>query len=329
MKKAILFFLVIIFVLIQYICLHNFVMVIINKDNQDSINLNMKRPVGDGDILESLANYPELKRILLNAKIDVPLINDFIPQGIVVIDDYIFITGYFESKDNSKCYVLNKKGEIVNEVELDNNSHVGSIAYDKINNLIWIPNNEGILSAYNKDDFLNKKHVDAKYSYSGFSIDLMDFQDIRKNHIAYLYVDNEYIYFGNFFINSNCLIKKYKIVLKNNVVNLKYINSFYVPPKTQSITFVEKDNEKYMLLSRSYGRHNSSQLYIYNYEDDIIDYNNLEIKMVDLPPMLEQISVDNNNLYLLFESGATKYWDCEEKLKVIPIINLEELLTIN
>ena len=92
---------------------------------------------------------------------------------------------------------------------------------------------------------------------------------------------------------------------------------------------VEKDNEKYMLLSRSYGRGNSSQMYVYNYDDSIVDYNGLEIKMMEYPPMLEQINIDKKYLYLLFESGATKYDDCLEKMKVIPIINVNEVLNLN
>lgn len=89
---------------------------------------------------------------------------------------------------------------------------------------------------------------------------------------------------------------------------------------------VKKNNQKYMLLSRSYGRHNSSQLDVYKYDEEVRDYNGLEIKVIDLPPMLEQISMQKRDLYLLFESGANKYADCEEIIDVIPIIDIDELL---
>lgn len=298
-------------------------------DGTSIVNVDVKKPITNTEILPILANYADLRKNILSAKINVPLMDDLIPQGLVVIDDFILITGYYDSKENSRCYVLNNKGEIINAVELDTNSHVGAIAYDKINDLIWIPDNAGILNAYVRKDFFTKKQVIAKYQFMGLSDELIDFKDIKSKHIAYLYVDNNYLYFGNFFVNNNCIVKKYQIVPSGNLIDLKYISSFNVPPKTQGITFLDNDNKKYMLLSKSYGRRNSSQLVIYNYDENVIDYNGLELKTLELPPMLEQISIDKNFLYLLFESGASKYADCLEKMDVIPIIGINDILSKN
>lgn len=298
-------------------------------DGTKLIDVNEKKPIIDEDILHLLANYPDFRKSVLNAEVNIPLMNDFIPQGLVKIDDKLLITGYYETNENSKCYVIDNKGEVINEVELDTNSHVGAIAYDKVNDLIWIPDNMGILNAYNRSDFFLKDKVIAKYQYMGLSEELTDYKDINRKHIAYLYVDNDYLYFGNFYVNNNCIVKKYKIKSNGNLIDLKYVSSFNVPSRIQGITFVEKDNQKYMLLSRSYGRSNSSQLFIYIYDENILDYNGLEIKMMEYPPMLEQISIDKNYLYLLFESGATKYDNCMEKMKVIPIIGLNEVLSLN
>lgn len=298
-------------------------------DGTEVIDVDIKKPITDEGMLELLANYPDLRDSILNAEISIPLVDDFIPQGLAVIDDNILITGYYETKTNSKCYILNNRGEIINVVELDTNSHVGAIAYDEAHDLIWIPDNRGIINAYNKSDFFWKQNVKAKYQYMGNSEELIDFKDSNSKHIAYLYVDNNYLYFGNFFVNKNCIVKKYEIVSKENLIDLKYVSSFNVPSRIQGMTFLEKDNEKYMLLSRSYGRGNSSQMYVYNYDDSIVDYNGLEIKMMEYPPMLEQINIDKKYLYLLFESGATKYDDCLEKMKVIPIINVNEVLNLN
>lgn len=293
------------------------------------IDVTKKKPIIDEEILSLLAKYPDLRRAILNAEINIPLINDFIPQGLVTINDKLLVTGYYESNENSKCYVIDSKGAIINVVELDTNSHVGAIAYDRVNDLIWIPDNMGILSAYKSEDFFYKDKVVAKYQFMGLSEELIDYKDVKSRHIAYLYVDNNYLYFGNFFINNNCTIKKYAITSNGNLIDLKYVNKFVVPSRIQGMTFLEKDNHKYMLLSRSYGRGNSSQIYVYNSDENILDYNGLEIKVLEYPPMLEQISINNNYLYLLFESGATKYDNCLEKVKVIPIIDINEVLSLN
>lgn len=297
-------------------------------DGTEIIDINEKKPIIDEDILELLASYPDLRKSVLSAKINVPLMDDFVPQGLVVVNNNILITGYYDSKENSKCYVLNNKGEVINIVELDTNSHVGAIAYDKLNDLIWIPDNAGILNAYNRKDFFEKSNVSAKYQFMGNSEELIDFKNAKDKHIAYLYVDDNYLYFGNFLVNNSCIVKKYEIRVDGNLVDLKYVNSFTLPSQTQGLTFVEHDNKKYMLISRSYGRCNPSQIYVYNYDEVITDYNGLEIKRLDYPPMLEQISVDKSHLYLLFESGATKYENGIERMRVIPIINVNEVLNM-
>lgn len=293
------------------------------------IDINVKRPIVDEEILNSINNYDNLKKVILNASINTPIDKDLIPQGIEIVKSKIFITGYYENNENSKCYVLDKSGNVRNIVTLDNNSHVGSIAYDEVNDLIWIPGNDGLLNAYKREDFIKKKEVEATYQFSGFSLDLKDYKDKNKLHIAYIYIDNDNLYFGNFFINKSCIIKKYKIVKNGNMIDLQYVQTFTGPEKVQGMTLYKKDNQEYLILSKSYGRHNSSQIYVYHYDEEIVDYNNLEIKVIDLPPMLEQISLNNNKLYLLFESGANKYYDCEEKLDVIPVIDIDELLRLD
>lgn len=268
-----------------------------------------------------LNNYPELKQLTYKANINIPTYNNFIPQGITKVDNYYFITGYYDNLQNSKCYVLNSFGNIVNEIELDTNSHVGSISYDKNRNLLWIPDNNGILNAYNYNDFFKYKKVYALYKIDNISNGLIDYQDANKNLIAYLCIKDNYIYIGNFFINKKCLVKKYYI---NDDFKLDYINSFKVPNKTQSIDFIKHNNKEYLILSQSYGRNNSSYLYFYEYNSSIKDYN-LELMKIKVPPMLEQINVEDNHIHLLFESNASKYNNCLEKIDTIISINIKKL----
>ncbi len=280
----------------------------------------------DDSTFNILNNYPDLVNIVKSTNIKIPVENKFIPQGIALVNNYYFIVGYYDNYRNSSCYILDEFGSVVNVVELDTNSHVGSISYDEKRNIIWIPGNNGVLNVYNVSDFFNKSKVKSIYKFNNVSDGLKDFQDSTRNLIAYLTIDGDYLYIGNFFIEYECLIKKYKIINTGECIDLIYISSFNVPKRTQSILFVQNNKHKYMLLSRSYGRSKYSYLYVYLYDDNITNYKNKEIIKIKFPPMLEQININASKVYLLFESNATKYWNSFEKMEYVLTINLDDLL---
>lgn len=204
------------------------------------------------------------------------------------------------------------------------NSHVGSISYDKINNLIWIPDTNGVLRAYNVNNFLNDDYVIPLYTFNNVSDGLINYQNKKENEIAFLTIYDNYIYLGSFGYNTKGLVKKYYI---NNTkkIKLELVNEFKIPSKVQGLTLFEKDNDLYMLLSRSYGRNRDSYIEVYKYSDDVKDYNK-SIKTITLPPMIEQITLENNKLYAIFESNALKYIECENKIDDIIIFDINKIL---
>lgn len=162
MKKILILF----GIIILFICL--FSMGKINNENtptndQEDLPINQEEEIVkqevvrpdtiSDDVFSLLSEYPDFKRVLKHANIDIPTINDFIPQGITLMKDYYIISGYYEKGNNSKCYVIDQNGKIINEVELDTTSHVGAIYYDALLNLIWLPDNEGV--AYRE----SRKHL--------------------------------------------------------------------------------------------------------------------------------------------------------------------------
>lgn len=281
----------------------------------------------DDKTFNILNRYPDLMDLINGTNIKIPVENKFIPQGIALVNNYYFIVGYYDNKRNSSCYILDEIGNVVNVVELDTSSHVGAISYDERRGIIWIPGNNGVLNAYNVSDFFYEDKIESIYQFDNVSDGLKDFQDITRNLIAYLTIDGDYLYIGNFFINYECLVKKYKIINYGECVELVYISSFNVPKRTQSILFVEHEKNKYMILSRSYGRSKYSYLDIYLYDDTIKSYNGLEIKRIKCPPMLEQININESKVYLLFESNAYKYWNSPEKIENVLSLNVDELLS--
>lgn len=331
MKKIfyifILLFLIIIILFSKNDNNHNYIMSINDyKLESKVIKLDrlIKKETIDKDVLSILFKYPSLNKFIKYANIKVPNVFGFIPQGIEVINKYIFITGYFDNQDNSICYILDETGNIVNKVILDTNSHVGSISYDKLNNLIFIPGEEDSVYVYNLNDFFTKENVYRVYQLNNLASDFIDFKDKSKLHIAFLRVDEKFLYIGSFNLNEPCLVKKYIIEKNNNKLKVKYINSFKVNKKIQSITFINKNNNKYMILSSSYGRKYTSNMYVYLYNDKTTDYEIPE-KTYTFPPMMEQISIYENTLYMLFESNAYKYSDALDKMSYIIELDVNKM----
>lgn len=284
-----------------------------------------KRPTIFDEVKTILYKYPSLEKSIKNAFVKVPSSEGFIPQGIEIVNTYIFITGYFEENKNSLCYVIDESGEIINKAEFDINSHVGSISYDKNTNLIFIPGEEDSVLAYNVFDFFTKSKVNYAFKFESLANEFIHYKNKDKKEVAYLTVDDNYLYIGSFSKNSPCLIKKYLITSDVSKIKLTYINSFSVNEKIQGIDFINKDDKKYMLLSSSFGRIFSSTLYVYLYDEGITSYN-AYLKKYTLPPMLEQISYYNNSLYLLFESNATKYSNALDKINYIIEMNIDKLI---
>ena len=339
MKKTV-FILIIVFIIANIVFIFNFKksfkddnIYLNNNSNQlkdflktidDVLEYSLKNNINE-EVKNLFDKYPDFKNILLKANIRVPIIENMIPQGIEVVDNYYLITAYdCTNKNNSICYILTKYGKLVTIIDLKNKSHVGSIEYDALNNLIFIPDLDGILNVYDKKLFMNNK-VTPLYQYSNLSENLINYQNKKENEIAYLTINEGYLYLGSFSLTSNGLVKKYSFNIDEEEITFALVQEFSVPSKTQGIAFTKKENEKYMILSRSYGRNNHSLLEIYQYDKETDNYNK-HLKSLVLPPMLEQISIVNDELLAIFESNALKYTQCVDKINDIIVFDLNKIL---
>ena len=271
--------------------------------------------------------YPDFFEVLKSANITLPILDDMIPQGITIMKKYILITAYdYNSQKSSVVYVLDKIGNIINKVSLNNYSHVGSIIYDDVNNLIWIPDNNGILNAYNSVDFLNTDSVTPKYQFSNISEGLTNYNDTTKQEIAYLCIDNNMLYIGSFSNMGKGKIKKFQIINEQNDIKLELKKEFLCPFLVQGMTFYNDLNTKYLILSSSYGQKNDSHLEIYKFDDSKNDITSMKKIKLTLPPMLEQITIKRDNLYILFESKATKYQETLVKIEEICSLDIKKII---
>lgn len=282
------------------------------------------------DILILSEKYLDLLNIIKSNNIKMPIIENMVPQGIAIIKNYIFITYYSNIKgNNSICYIMNKKGEFIKKVQLDTNSHVGGIGYDEQNEYIYIPDNNGIINIYPLEDFLLQAEVKAIQKFDNIGDNLPYYKNNKKNQIDYLYIDNNMLYIGNFSRNNQGMIKKYEIKNNEGLIELSLKKSFLVPNEIQGVVIKKIKDKEYIIMSQSYGRNKPSYLNIYEYDENIDDYriNNIKKQTYKLPPMLEQIYPTNNSLYIIFESSASLYYNCLEKVNSICILDLEKILS--
>ncbi|HBA37774.1 MAG TPA: hypothetical protein DCY94_03540 [Firmicutes bacterium] len=274
------------------------------------------------DVERLFDSYPDLKKTAVNTSMKIPIYKSYVPQGLTVEENHLFITAYDSiGKMPSSCTVLNQFGEPIHVTSLDTTSHVGAVSYDSKRDLLWIPTGVGELSAYDFYDVIDNENVIAAF----------DFEHLVNYFIDYITIDGDFLFIGQFSPKENGIVTKFKIEGEYANISLKRMNAFVVPPKVQGMTFYSDENSKYMFLSRSYGRHNSSLLEVYSYRDDIVDFtdSDLEVAVLKLPPMLEQIQVYESKIYTLFESSALKYENCREKIERICILDINKVLDMN
>ena len=237
----------------------------------------------------------------------LPSLNSYVPQGIALSDEYIFVSLYDSYKRNeSIIYVLNYDYELINTVSLDCFSHVGGISFDSENNLLWVSGTHGSIRAYNVDDLISKEKAVATFVDEEIGKDLINFRGEKS--ISYLTIYNGKLYVGSFTLLQNTKMKVYDIENQDGI-KLTYLDKIMVPSKVQGVTFFEKDNKEYVAFSRSYGSDFDSFIQIYKFDEDF-DCDNDECVTVRLRPMLEQIIADSDGtLYTVFESNARLYSD--------------------
>lgn len=240
------------------------------------------------------------------------------PQGIAVIDDYVLISAYCHIKrHNTVIYVLHKEShEFIKEIILPGRPHGGSIAYDNAFENIWIcSKDDGIAQvvSFSLDDLetydFNKTKKPIKYRTKE------NIKSISSN--SFMTYHNEYLYMGYFSNTELGAAEKFEI-LPDGTINKGYLSDYDmntpvalysevadIPMSVQGIAFYEDK----LLLSISDGPYAPSKLNIYHNQQGINDFtgdNNL-IKSIIMPERMEQIYIDGDDLYVIFESASYAY----------------------
>ena len=222
------------------------------------------------------------------------------PQGLCMTEEYIFISSYSGIRGElGKIKVYDKEsGEYLLALGMDENSHLGGLAYD--GTYIWVCNSSKMSIERISYGFMKQMIRENK----GDMIDARNLVDsYRVNNIpSCVTCFDGSLWVATHSIWMNATMVAYDYDEEINVLNSRA--SYRVPPKVQGVDFSETGE---VYLSTSYGRKKSS--YIKKYEsiyamtNDVSDY----IEQIELPPCSEGIVYRDKQIYVLFESAAKKY----------------------
>lgn len=243
---------------------------------------------------------------LIQNEIDIDS-DSYVIQGICVIDNYIFVTAYNDLiSKSSKVFIYDLNMNFIKETLLNNNSHVGGIAYDSKNQIVWITDIQGTISGYNKDEFIINDSISPKFYRLDVSKDLVNLYG--NSSVAYIAYHDGYIFLGDYTAEAFSTMKKYKI-LDNGSINPDEYEKVYFYGLVQGLSFYDYNGNTYMFVSSSISNKFKSNMKLVKYDPNVKDYRNEKCVNFEMPNMLEQIYMSNDSkLYSAYESNAEKYF---------------------
>lgn len=241
---------------------------------------------------------------------NIPYVGRFVPQGVCTYNDYTLVSLYdsFHISNSIVC-IFDSENTLINKIDLGMDSHVGAICADEDNNLLWVTGKNGYIKCYEIEDALNKNGIKEKHGSFYVGQDLINYKGISS--VAYMTVKDNKLYVGNYVLRGNGILKEFNIDYKDKI-SLTFEKKYNIPSKVQGICFYELDDVEYILFSRSYGNQIDSMIQIYEFKEDF-DYNTSKSIDYYLAPMLEQISINDNKLFGVFEYNACKYRNSDIK----------------
>lgn len=224
------------------------------------------------------------------------------PQGICLTDEFVLITSYSTEDDcMGELMVFDREtGEYMVTLGMDENSHLGGIAFDGDN--VWVCNSYENCVERISYDFIEL----MAYQNTGDVVDARDVVDefpVKNTPSCITW------YGGRLWIATHTLLVNSRMVayyLDKKTDKLIALSDYKIPQKVQGVTFDDSGN---VYLSTSYGRNQSSYLYCYDSVTALATRPKHPRKKVEMPPASEELDVRDNTLYILFESAGEKYYE--------------------
>ena len=237
-------------------------------------------------------------------------LDNYAPQGLTYSSKYnvILQTSYNKNKKASILYItdfttkkLIKKLQLKKSNNEINNNHVGGITTD--NNTLWITSDYE-LNEYKLDEIMKTNNNEIKSIKDTKLINRGDFCSYKNNT---LWIGSFHI---DFFYPEDPILHGYKTDKEIDFTKPDY--EYDIPWLVQGMAITD-DNK--FVYSQSFTPFHLSTISIY-------DKNKL-IKKIKVPPMSEGIFYKDNEIFICFESNATRYFYADPKVKKIIKIKVD------
>ena len=304
---------------------------VLNDENETLLNIS-NRYIDYYDILSEEENLVTFKQTISNpdGTIDIA-----VPQGLCHIDDYTIITAYNgNQKYREQIDLLNnnpEEHELLESLSFDNRAML--IVLDSTTNeevsVLRLPddNHVGGITTDGENFYIAKS--------SEYEVSMIEYDHLKeciqnndteidydksfecKNFPSYITYNDDKLWVGTWknenLIDYQATICAYEI--KDD--KLEKVNEFIIPQYSNGACFVDKYNQKLLVLSVSNGRYMDSFLMAYRVNPD---KNEIEkIGQIKTPPLAENIDVVDENINILFESGSPVYSGIKGKSTAYPI----------
>ena len=243
------------------------------------------------------SNYTEYSKIEGN-------LNNYAPQGLAYSNKYnvILQTSYNKNKKASMLYITDfKTKKKIKELKLKksdnniNNNHVGGITTDE--KKLYITSDYE-LNEYSLEEAIKTKEENIKSIKDTKIPNRGDFCTYKDNT---LWIGSFHI---DFFYPENPILHGYKTDKEIDFEKPDY--EYDIPWLVQGMAITD-DNK--FIYSQSFTPFHLSTISIYD-KDKLI-------KKIKVPPMSEGIFYKDNEIYICFESNATRYFYADPKIEKI------------
>lgn len=220
--------------------------------------------------------------------------DEYTPQGMVVIGDMVVISAYKDDKNNSQLYFYDKGNpdavEPVFVVDLNNTAHVGGVAFDSYNNVLFVCDENGHVSTYDYEKMLiagkNSKvgWGDTSISHlkladdknkdivlkSNININLEDKNKKSNYNASTVFFDNvtNKLYIAEYADNTEKAVSGVissgvlSYDKENGTCSLVNQDSIKMDANVQGVSIYHKDNRVYLVETRSYGKKINTQVVV-------------------------------------------------------------------
>lgn len=259
-------------------------------------------------------------------QINIPkLEDDWIPQGIAKTEDFLFVSVYdpemeegesgeggrpsvifvIDNHTDEHLKTLSFEGEVDGEV-IDLRSHFGAIDYVEEKNILYIADStNGIVWQVQKAD------IDSALEEAGEGAKVNAEQALVEREVtpSFLTYHNGLLYIGQHDEDSEA--ENYMIGYDLNTNEAK-TDKIPLHLKSQGITFIDYEDQLYLLTSSSRGVDNPSLLIVEKVNETTDEKGTIVleknvVKELALPNMSEDLFGEEGSVYISFESAAKYY----------------------